>query len=919
MSISKRLAAFLLAIVMAVGVFSFTASPVSAITDAEFVAPETVIPDSIPQPDNNLVTDNVEFYLGEGTRNEIKMIADFQDASRTSYRPGDINYQKYIVVHNTGNYGATSTAYANHTWGSSTTGSIVSWHYTCGNDGIYQMIPANERAWHAGGNYWTSENLVNQVSDASNYSGIGIETATPGFPGVWNTDATYEWYETVYDSTATYLGMLVAWLCVSLNFNPYTQIVQHHNTAGKNCPEQMRYVFGTNASFVVNGTYYKVFKDRMFDYYKAFGGGYTSADTLKNTYYNPNYIGYKKGLYKSSSAVTVYRGGNTATGAVGTVAANQVMDVQTVGWNWGRVVLSNGTAGWVNLDNLTYVTGSYKLGYYRTSDGSIVNVTNISGSTAYYDGGSTAISNLTKVYKVTVKGDTAFGSTPKYYAKGEKFTITAAAPTGTAEFDMWDLTTGACTFADKTASTTTVTVKDSDLVINASYRGDYILTVTDGLGGGRYKGGTTVSISASGKVGYEFVGWELVSGTGTIANPAAFNTTFTMGTSDATVRATYKAAGKLDTTGLTNYALGKSYTSSWNGSSSITYYSTTQNDSTSLKKLTDGKQPAANFSTADSSFVSFTSSGKVGQFTINLGQSRNIRMVALCGITNNGGSFGDVAAGSIKVEVSSNGTSFTNLTVNDTLLYSYSGDTALSNVYTHRLDFSPVDATYVRVSFTSFSYCTSISEIEVYGGENTAKLTVEDGSGSGTYAIGSTVTIVATPAPGGSYEFTGWTIVSGNGYIADPTATTTTFTVAAGGATVKANFVEVEKLELLPDTKAKIEGEYLKDVDAGKTVSDVKGMFKYDVTIKAPDGTVDYTAFVGTGYTVTAGDETVTVVIAGDLNSDASVSSSDFIVLKKFLSGKVALEGAFEEASDCDASGAVSSSDYIALAARLKG
>ncbi len=924
MSISKRFTAFLLAMIMAVGVFSFTASPASAITDAEFVAPNVTIPDFIPQPNNDLLTNNVSFLLGEGTRYEIQMKAEFIDPSHTNARPGNINYQKYIVVHNTGNYGATATAWANHNFGRNNTSSSVSWHYTCGNDGIYQTVPVNERAWHAGGNYWTTENSVNKVADASNSTGIGIETATPGFPatgtssgGKWNTAEMYEWYETVYDSTATYLGMLVAWLCVSLNFNPYTQIVQHHNTAGKNCPEQMRYVFGTNATFVVNGTYYKVFKDRMFDYYKAFGGGYTSSDTLKNQYYNPNKTVYKKGLYKSTSAVTVYRGGNTATGSVGTVAANTVMDVQTVGFNWGRVVLSNGTAGWVNLENLTYVTGSYRLGTYRTSSGSIVNVTNISGTTAYYEGGSTAISNLTKVYKVTVKGDTAFGSAPKYYAAGEKFTVTAAAPTGTAEFDMWELTTGACTFADKTASTTTVTVKNSDIVMNASYRSEYILTVTDGLGGGRYKGGTTVQISASGKAGYEFAGWELVSGTGTITDPLSYNTTFTMGTSDATVKATYKTAGALDTTGLTNYALGKTYTTTWKGSSSITYYSTTQGDS-SLKKLTDGTKATAAYSTADSCYTSFTSSGSEAKFTINLGTTRNIRMIALCDIANNGGSFGDVKEGSIVVEYSTNGTSYTALTITDTLLYSYSGGSALSNVYTHRLDFSPVNASYVRITFTSGAYCTSISEIEVYGGENTAALTVQNGTGSGTYAIGKTVSISAS-SPGEGYEFKGWTIVSGNGSIANASAENTTFTVAVGGATIKANYELVAKIELNQNAPATIEGNYLKGVTVGKSLAEIKGLFKYDVTVTTPDGKATTDAsYIGTGYVITAGSDRVEVVVTGDLNSDASVNASDFIVLKQFLSSAVTLEGAFDKASDCDNSGAVSAADYIALAATLK-
>ena len=483
---------------------------------------------------------------------------------------------------------------------------------------------------------------------------------------------------------------------------------------------------------------------------------------------------------------------------------------------------------------------------------------------------------------------------------------------------MWELTTGACTFADKTASTTTVTVKDSDLVISATYRGDYILTVTDGLGGGRYKGGTNVKISASGKAGYEFAGWELVSGTGTIADPLAFNTTFTMGTSDATVKATYKTAGAINTTGLTNYALGKSYTTTWKGSSSITYYSTTQGDS-SLKKLTDGTKATAAYSTSDSCYTSFTSSGSEAKFTINLGATRNIRMIALCDIANNGGSFGDVKEGSIVVEYSTNGTSYTALTITDTLLYSYSGGSALSNVFTHRLDFSPVNATHVRITFTSGAYCTSISEIEVYGGENTATLTVENGTGGGTYNIGSTATVTAK-APGENYEFTGWTLVSGGGNFANASAETTTFSIVTGGATIKANFKLTAKLELNDGEKATIEDGYLNNVSAGKSATDIKAMFKYDVTITDADGAAAADgAFIGTGCTITCAGESVVVVVVGDLDSDAAVSSTDYIVLKKNLSGKVNLEGAFVKASDLDGDASTTTSDYIALRKQLKG
>ncbi|MBE9896254.1 WxL domain-containing protein [Enterococcus casseliflavus] len=51
--------------------------------------------------------------------------------------------------------------------------------------------------------------------------------------------------------------------------------------------------------------------------------------------------------------------------------------------------------------------------------------------------------------------------------------------------------------------------------------------------------GSTTTINANPNSGYDFVRWEIVSGAGNIANPTFANTTFTMGASNAVVRAVY--------------------------------------------------------------------------------------------------------------------------------------------------------------------------------------------------------------------------------------------------------------------------------------------------------------------------------------------------------------------------------------------
>ncbi|MBE6677391.1 MAG: hypothetical protein E7597_01165 [Ruminococcaceae bacterium] len=863
MNYHKRLISFMLVVAMMISTvctFSFATTTVSAIADADFVAPEIYVPDYLQLPDNDLLTNNTSFMMAEGTRHEIQMKTEFIVSGKKN-RPGTINSMKYVVVHNTGAYPVTSTSLANHNYGRTTTAS-VSWHYTCGNDGLYQMLPVNEMGWHAGGNYWssTTEKSKYNISDLSNSTGIGIETATDGFPADatfsgehWNQADMYDWYASHFDKTATYLAMLVAFICVKLNFNPYTQVYTHYHAAGKNCPIQMRYVFGTNASFSVDGTYYKVFRDRMYDYYKAFGGSYVSTDTVKNTYYNPNYKYYKPGLYKANSSVTVYRAGNSATGSVGTIASGTVVDAKITGWDWGKVTLSNGTVGWVDLDNFTYVRNDYDYGTYRTSSGSIVNVTNISGSTATYNGGTANISTLTRVYKVSVKNDTTFGSTVKYLAKGETFTVTAATSSA-GLFDIWEVKNGIATITDKTAKTTTVKVLNSDIELEATYRTDFDLSITYGVGSGRYAAGTVVNISASTRTGYSFTHWSIESGSGTFGDANSYNTTFTIGSSDAVIKANYETAGEIDTTGLTNYALNKSYTTTWKGSTDITYQYTNQQD-TNRTKLTDGSKATDSYNTTDTPYVSFQGTTQKFGTTIDLGAQRNFRMVAICDFGDSGSSVGDYQTNSAEIEYSTDGVTYhyvENLV--DTLLYSYVNGSALSNVYTHKVDFAWVTARYVRVTFTSASYVTAFTEIEVYGSDNV---------------------VVPEPEPE-----------------PDPVLELTTSATADGYS---------------------MDESYLYGGDLAMDVNTFKALFTVDVTVKNLAGNAVSSGYIGTGYTVNYNDTVIEVVVAMDLDGSATCNTTDMLMLRKYISKRTGVTSAGLKASDGNGDTAVNTTDLVIM------
>ena len=94
----------------------------------------------------------------------------------------EIKALEWIVIHDTAGSGSTSTARANSGWCTNpqnnpeTTAS--SWHYTIGNDGIYQQMEENIIAWHAGdGTSWATAEL--NYSTTWHDTGVAYEGDRP--------------------------------------------------------------------------------------------------------------------------------------------------------------------------------------------------------------------------------------------------------------------------------------------------------------------------------------------------------------------------------------------------------------------------------------------------------------------------------------------------------------------------------------------------------------------------------------------------------------------------------------------------------------------------------------------------------------------------------------------------------------------
>lgn len=127
----------------------------------------------------------------------------------------------------------------------------------------------------------------------------------------------------------------------------------------------------------------------------------------------------------------------------------------------------------------------------------------------------TATANYEDIdYTVTVNGGKADKTKAKY---GESVTITANAPATGKEFDKWVVTGITLSDEDLAKSTVTFEMPASNVTMEAHFRDEGTapsveIKVEGGTGGGTYKQGDEVTVTAEDKEGKEFKGWKDESG-----------------------------------------------------------------------------------------------------------------------------------------------------------------------------------------------------------------------------------------------------------------------------------------------------------------------------------------------------------------------------------------------------------------------
>ncbi|TKI87856.1 S-layer homology domain-containing protein [Bacillus mycoides] len=133
-------------------------------------------------------------------------------------RPGYAMKPKYITIHETDNYsvGANARNHAQYLYSQATgtTDRSASWHFTVDDKEIYQHLPLNENAWHAG----------DGAEGTGNRESIAIEIAV-------NQDGDY-------NKAVENARKLAAYLMGELNI-PLENVKKHQFWSGKNCPAIM--------------------------------------------------------------------------------------------------------------------------------------------------------------------------------------------------------------------------------------------------------------------------------------------------------------------------------------------------------------------------------------------------------------------------------------------------------------------------------------------------------------------------------------------------------------------------------------------------------------------------------------------------------------------------------------------------------
>ncbi len=373
----------------------------------------------------------------------------------------------------------------------------------------------------------------------------------------------------------------------------------------------------------------------------------------------------------------------------------------------------------------------------------------------------TATYTSAPTYVLTVVNGSGDGT----YPSGTVVTITADAPAGGQVFNGW---TGA-SVADSSAASTTITVTGTTTV-TATYTAaaTFTLTVINGTGGGNFAAASVHAVTANAPaVGKVFSAW--TGDTANLANAAASPTNCTMPSAAVTVTATYAD--------LPTYVL-----TVVNGSGDGSYLSgtvVTITADTPAAGQVFSLWTGATVASASSPSTTITVTG-----TTTVTATYTTTPPATYTLTvQHGSGTGNYAAAHVQAIVAD--------AAQPGYVFGYwTGDTSYV---------ANVNASSTTVTMPAGP--VFVSAFNVAG--PTYTLTVNFGTGDGSYLEGSVNTIVAD-APATGKVFSAWT----GGTVANASSPSTTVTMPAAAVTVTATYVDNPVLYTLGVTSGSGDGNY---------------------------------------------------------------------------------------------------------------
>lgn len=109
-------------------------------------------------------------------------------------------------------------------------------------------------------------------------------------------------------------------------------------------------------------------------------------------------------------------------------------------------------------------------------------------------------------------------------------------------------------------------------------------------------------------------------------------------------------------------------------------------------------------------------------------------------------------------------------------------------------------------------------------------------------------------------------------------------------------------------------GKYLIGVTPSTSVSAFKKKFSKSILIYDSNGNTVSSGMIKTGYTVSIGNNSYTIIISGDVSGEGNVKSNDTNVLMNYLAGAVELSEIQLESADYDLNGIVDNRDLVYIA-----